>query len=350
MKLTNDKFALVFLLLLTLIKLVSASFSGSESDEDSDSDGDSIDWENVSIKTLYRILLQMDDLAESALISEDVQLPRDPIFAALAKDFLKEERWNLFELFLDKFDFSQLHLSYFWEILLMSIAVEDTRFLKSVLENQQEVIINNFRTFWYRLMSVDATYEANDLGIEVINRTKCKTVHPAVRFAFEFYVSVSGPKDELVKYASFCIFDILFADPNSHFPKSFLKGILRIKDLDFNASREGNCVGLHTCGRTYLPDYYYKMILNNPRINVNCIVPATRRKHKHISCQIPPLPLFWHALIYRNYAAMYHLWNNPNLRVTPLISSFFLLLRLTIIFIFYLFFDGKNFQGERRIA
>lgn len=326
---------------------------GSEGSEESSLSVGSIDWQRYSREEIYGVLQNANAYSESALLCQELSIPHNDKFANLPLIYMNKNNLYLFVLFMEKFDYSKVNLAIFWNIVLHSIA-GNLHYFEAILATQQELIFNNFRTFWYRLMSIDVITEMDEVGDEIVNRSKCKIVHPAVKFALQFFAKVAHPEDNSeqnpLKFASFCIFDLLFEDAYSPFPESFLAGILKISKIDLNSAREGNCVALHTLGRKRLPDYYYQMILTNPKLNVNCIVPATLRKHGHISCQVPPLPLFWHALIYQNYRGMSQLWANKNLDVLPLVPSFFQLLRLAILFFFFYCWDGKACKVERRIA
>ena len=359
-----------FFLFAFLCFLAAAASVEDASSEDSDSDVSeedeqdrsaegstfsqvNINLKEISNKDLYAILRKNDYIAQAALSSEDLVIPHNEYFARIPLIYLRAGDLDTFQNFMGKFDYGQVQLCNVWEIVL-ECTQSHADYLEIVLVTQHHLIIGNFRTFWYQLMAIDARTRLDESGEEVLDRSNCKNIHPAVQFSFLHFAKLSDPLDEsekaLKKYCSFCIFDLLFDEPNHPFPKSFVKSVLRIPGIDFNASRDGNCVALYTLSRHRLPDYYYRYILSDSRLDVNCIVPSTKRKHGHISCQVPALPLFWHSLIHYNMRGMKILWANEKLHVSPLVYPFFQLLRLAFLFFFFRYWDGKNFTGERKIA
>lgn len=219
-------------------------------------------------------------------------------------------------------------------------SLEDTRFkellyitrnhkplLFNVLEQNRLLIRRDFLAFWDIMMAMPS---------EDVNEAMYTRLHQSVHWAFEYF----RPIDQ-EHVASFCLFHLLLNDPTDPLPESMVQSVLELPGIDLNASRDNSCIALFTLGVPSLPAYYPNLILSDPRLDVNCIVPATVRRCRHISCHVPDLPLFWHALIYQNYHAAWVLFQNRNLHVLPLIPSFFVLLRLFLIFGFYFLLDGN---------
>ena len=287
-------------------------------------------------------------IAQDLLSSSDFSIPVSDRFALLPFIYFNQDRFDLFKLFLEKFDYSKAN-----PIILSGLIVEcrnNRECFLNILEAQHQVIFGNFRSFWDLMLQIEVSDIVEDEN-EPISNMKFASLHQSVRWAFEHFAAL---KDEfqqpLTKYASLCIFNLLLDNPRNPFPETLLKDVLNLPGIELNVSLKGSCVALFTLGLPQLPEYYPKIILSDQRLNVNCIVPATNRSRGHITCHVPPLPLFWHALIYLNIRALKILWANKNLHVLPLIPSFFKLLRLALIFFFYHFWDGKSYNGERRLA
>lgn len=300
-----------------------------------------------SNQELFDDLLR-DPVNLELLSSTDFSIPVSDRFALLPFIYFHQERFDLFKLFLQKFDYSKVN-----PIIISGLIVEcrnNREYFLKILEAQHQVIFESFRSFWDLMLQIEVSEIVDDEN-ESIPNTKFATLHQSVRWAFEHFAALKDDFDQpLAKYASLCIFNLLLNNPRNPFPESLLKDVLSLPGIELNVSFKGSCVALFTLGLPQLPEYYPKIILSDQRLNVNCIVPATNRSRGHITCHVPPLPLFWHALIYLNMRALRILWANKNLHVLPLIPSFFKLLRLALIFLFYHFWDGKSYKGDRRLA
>jgi hypothetical protein len=296
-------------------------------------------FENLLLNPIPQYLLNL-------LSSSSFSIPTSDRFALLPFIYFNQGRLDLFKLFLEKLNYRKYN-----PIILSGLIAEccnNRQYFLTILKTQHHVIFGSFRSFWDLMLQIDV-YVENDS--EADPNSTIVTLHRSVRWAFEYFAtSIDEFRQPLTKHASLCIFNLLLDNPKNPFPESLLKEVLELPGIELNVAFRGSCVALFTLGLPQLPEYYPKLILSDPRLNVNCIVPATNRSHGHITCHVPPLPLFWHALIYLNWRALRILWNNKNLNVLPLIPSFFKLLRLALIFLFYHLWDGKAFRGERRLA
>lgn len=292
--------------------------------------------------------LLLDPHAQDLLSSSTFSIPVSDRFALLPFIYFNQGRFDLFKLFLDKFDYSKVK-----PIILSGLIFEcrnKREYFMTILESQHQVIFGSFRSFWDLMLQIE-TFDIDEDENESNPNNKFISLHQSVHWAFEHFASLIDEHQQLLtKHASLCIFNLLLDNPKNPFPESLLKEVLKLPGIELNVSIKGSCVALFTLGLPQLPEYYPKLILSDPRLNVNCIVPATNRSRGHIICHVPPLPLFWHALIYLNMRALKILWANKNLHVLPLIPSFFKLLRLALIFLFFHFWDGRSYRGERRLA
>ena len=298
---------------------------------------------------IYEFLFDESTPVADILSAPDFSIPVYDRFALLPFVYLKQNRrLEDFRLFLDKFDYSKVD-----SVVLSNLLVEcrnKREFFLAILESQHKLIVASFRSFWDLMLHIDASEIVRNEN-ESSSNANFVILHQSAHWAFQHFATLTDDKGRpLTKFASFCIFNLLLDDCTNPFPETLLKGVLNLSGIELNVSLNGNCVALFTLGLSKLPEYYPRLILSDDRLNVNCIVPATLRKHGHITCQVPQLPLFWHALIYQNIRALKILWANKNLHVFPLIPSFFQLLRLTLLFLFFRLWDGKSFKGERKLA
>lgn len=284
------------------------------------------------------------------LNSPDFIIPELDRFGLLPFIYFHQQRSDLFDLFFKKFDFGKVN-----PVILSGLLVEcrnNRKYFVTILETQHQLIVDNFRSFWDLMLKIEPRPTDEELlEDEQQSNANITVLRQSFIWAFEHFAKLTDEKQQpLARYASFSIFNLLMADPGNPFPESLLQDVLNLSGIELNVALKGSCVALFTLGLPRLPEYYPKLILSDPRLNVNCIVPATDRKHGHITCHVPDLPLFWHALIYQNMRALKILWANNNLHVLSLIPSFFSLLRLTLIFLFYCFWDGKSSKKERFLS
>lgn len=285
------------------------------------------------------------------LNSPDFVIPAFDRFGLLPFIYFHQQRSDLFTLFFQKFDFGKVN-----PMILSGLLVEcrnNREYFVIILETQHQLIVDNFRSFWDLMLKIEPLREEEKQLLEDDQQSNANitALHQSFIWAFEhFSTQIDEKQQPLARYASFSIFNLLMGDPENPFPESLLQDVLNIPGIELNVAFKGSCVALFTLGLPRLPEYYPRLILSDPRLSVNCIVPATDRKRGHITCHVPDLPLFWHALIYQNLRGLKILWANNNLHVLPLIPSFFTLLRLTLLFLFYYFWDGKASKSERHLS
>lgn len=310
--------------------------------------------------------LLIDSSARNLLNSPDFSIPNHPKFGLMPLVYLGQQRFYLFKLFVKKFNYKKVNASILSKLLVETRNKRE--YFVALLQAQHQLILNSFRSFWDLMLQIEA-----DESIEALNgngdgngngededededeirkqRYRFTNLHQSFYWAYEHFTPLLDESNQpLSKYASFCIFNLLLDNYWDVFPESLLEQVLALPGIELNVSMKGSCVALFTLGIPQLPKYYPELILSDPRLEINCIVPATIRKHGHIICHVPPLPLFWHALIYQNSRALAILWANKNLHVLPLIPSFFQLLRLAFLFFFFSLWDGKSCKVERRLA
>ena len=335
---------------LNSISSSSSSASVAASDVSDDSSGESSsgsdsETENVPIiippKELFEILLQAGELAETILTNPlRYPIPYTKSFAQLAGSYARTGNLKFFALFLGRFDFIQLGEAVpLW--LLLRDCRNAEKFFKVILLTQTFAILNNFRSFWHVMLHID------QVEADSFERSQCKNLHQSFYWAFEYFRKPIDTKGTChAAYASLCIFNLLMDDEERPFPKSLVKAVLNVPGIELNVSHEGSPVALFLMGLPKLPEYYHNLILANPSLDVNCIVPATQRSHGHITCHVPAMPLLLHAFIYMNMRALKILWFNPNLKVAQLIVPFFKLLRLAFLFLFFHFWDSNSKEAR----
>jgi hypothetical protein len=342
--------------------------------QQSRSDSDPIDVSHLPDKErrLFKIFNE-GTISEIKAVLESPELSKLPTyfdFRYVPMGFVKPEELEIFTLYMQKFRFDCINfplsarkrfesldfVNFNFKALtdVISIFWKRKDFFMAILETQKEYILDNFTDFWRSLLVIESYGEFVE-GEHLQCRSKCPNVPSAIHWAFHFFTSQDIGQAENI---SVLIFDAILRvispqmKPNEvpAFPEGFLKQIVEIRGIDLNIEISENCLALHFLGLTNLPAYYHKLILSHRAIDVNCIIPSTIRSHKHIRCVVPELPLFWHSLIYQNYQALAILWSNKNLHVSPLVISFFKLLRIFLLFLFFSLWDGKNCRKAREIA
>lgn len=288
---------------------------------------------------LYGILLDARELAEGILSSLRYPIPETDQFASLASSYFRSNNYKFFVLLLKRFKFDQLeNADPLWNLL--HVCRNDEDFFKIVLISQTLCILKNFRSFWYEMIHIDQVQS------DCEDRTQCKTLHKSFHWAFEhFRMTFDDKGHHYGILASLCVMNLLL-DVEGPYPKSLIKAVVNLPGIELNVSLQGSCIALYTMGLPRLPEYYHKLILSDPRLDINRIVPATVRVHGHIVCHVPAMPLFMHSFIYLNSRALRILWFNPNLTVGHLIVPFFKLLRLAFLVFLFRFLDPRG--RERR--
>ena len=304
----------------------------SEADE-----ADEIVPEPIPINLLHAILLEAQDTAENFLKNATPnQIPQTLQFASLASSYFHTNNLKFFNLFLENFEFDHLESALpLWELLI--ICRYDKDFFKAILRTQFHCILKNFRSFWYEMLYIGQVQTESEL------RSQCKGLHQSFYWAFEFFSRLADEKRRpFTVLASLCILNLIMDDEENPYPKSLVKAILNLDGIELNVSVNGACIALHTMGLPRLPEYYPKLILSHPKLDVNYIVPATHRGNGHITCHVPAMPLIMHALIYLNLHAFMILLYRPELKLKPLIMPFFQLLRLAFLYFYFYFMDPKD--------
>lgn len=265
--------------------------------------------------------------------SLECDLPASLNLAQLGRIYFYWRELDIFKAFCLRFPScsqdKNLSLRLFEELLeLIKVIRDDVAYFEALVINKAEVICRNLNQFWRLLLDADCQCEESH-----------QTLHPCVAIAI---CSLYKALPESQNTWSFCIFKIILtANVTKPYSEAFLANLFAIPDLNLNAFAACNCmpVSMLVIGSPQLPRHYHRLFLLNLQLDINAIIPRHNRNYGSTTFNLPELPLFWHAFIYRNFMDLGYILSRRDLNLSRIISSLPLVIRILLVFFWSRFFN-----------